>query len=197
MCLSDDDKRAIICKVRRHFFGQWWRMPTSKPPISMACLYWAAATVRVLRGAGLDAQLQAGSCFWPVVDEEVYYDRDFKGHRNYGYEFDPDHPFSRAAVLESRMPEMHCWAAVAGWRTGNSSHVIDVTPRYWPEHAALAGVIWPGRKPPPFLWVSGRDRAELQANWPDSRIYYRPVPEATALAYNYLDQIKQEFIYDE
>lgn len=134
--------------------------------IGAYCLYWALTGMRALRRRGVDAQLQAGTAYWPNVRPEQ---DDGVSCNVFGYEFKATPRVVRQAV-EGEMPEMHCWIGVY-----ETQEIIDFTTGYWPEQAKrLADMDWPGDLPPKYLWCKVNEL-------PDGVIYH-PFMQAIKLA---------------
>ena len=106
------------------------------------CLYYARFGLKILRGVGIEACLQAGSTFW-CRDPCDPFNGDF------GYEWSPMSGVSVEAALAGNLPEIHIWLAVM-----ETQEVIDFSSGLFPVQAVdRLRVGWPGVKPPPFLWV--------------------------------------------
>lgn len=143
-------------------------------PIGLYCLYWASASVVVLDELGIDAQIQAGTSYWPRLRRDQD-DGKPTTPNVFGYEYTP----GRESILTAaagRMPEMHCWAA------SMDGILYDFTTRFWVENAARVGFTWPGDPPPPYLW-------EHYNNLPEF-VIYRPDLEAIKIAYHMIRETR-------
>lgn len=130
--------------------------------IGSQCLWWATFTVNTLNGAGIPAQIQAGSAYWPRLRPDQ---DDGVSNTHFGYEYTPG-PKNLHKIVAGHLPEIHCWAAIV-----KENVIIDVTTQYWPDNAKrLCGYDWPGVLPPSFVWC----RAD---QLPDG-VRYRPNLEA-------------------
>lgn len=117
-------------------------------PIERHCLFWAFFAVEALRGAGLPAQLQAGTAYWPIQDPET---DDGVSPNRYGCEF--EWSAGRKRAVQGMLPEMHCWAGVAG----EDPHIVDLTPRFFKSRAIALGMTFTAPDPPDYLWSTGLD----------------------------------------
>src|SRR4051812_14542095 len=96
--------------------------------IGAYCLWGGDYTCLVLNANGIEAQIQAGSAYWPRLTQDQD-DGAPTTFPQFGYEFTPGIK-NVLAVANGTLPEMHVWAAVA-----SSGTIIDLTTEYWPEQA--------------------------------------------------------------
>lgn len=116
-----------------------------KGHIGAYCLWWAYFTVEVLQKEDINAQIQAGTAYWPILTEEQ---DDGVSPNQFGYLFE----YNKNAIfkiIQGHLPEMHVWAAVAKENT-----IIDVTTKFWPERCMqMISRRWLAPKPPDYLWA--------------------------------------------
>lgn len=128
------------------------RMQTTYPGYQLpkACLHWADTTVKVLRNAGYNAQIQAGTLCWPRIKPEED-DGVILTHFSYVWE-DPEN-IMECAIRTFRyghMPEIHCWAALVDPPT-----LIDLTTGFLPQQClSMTGLAWTAPDPPDHLWAT-------------------------------------------
>jgi hypothetical protein len=164
-------KRDALVRTIRKEMEQWHTSQPEKDKASIGayCLWWAYHTVKVLKRAGIDAQLQAGTAYWSIVTPAQ---DDGVSPNQFGYKFESNST-TMLRLVQGVLPEMHVWAAVA-----KDSTIIDVTTKYWPERCKLLiGQEWLAPKPPDYLWAKGA--------LPDGAIY-QPDVQAIQLAYQIL-----------
>jgi len=130
-----------------------------------ACLFLACCVIKVAEKYGIRLVLQAGSCFWRRVPDEL---DDGVSDTRFGYEWESDSMDTVINVAMGNMPELHVWA-------GNpiTQEVVDLTSGFFPTQCkTLTGKEWLSPSPPDYLWRSTRD---VDAE-------YRPSRDATELA---------------
>lgn len=133
-----------------------------------ACLYWNQAAMRELTLRGYKPSLQAGDMHWRMISP----DRDNGTEATwFGYEFDLSQPFSKAAIADGNLPEIHIWCclpeqnAIVDFSTGFLAGVAEQ------KH----GYVWSAPKPP--LYVFGD---------PPVGTFYRPKKEAILYAWRFI-----------
>lgn len=99
------------------------------------CLNYAWAAHVGLTSVGERPVIQAGTCYWPVV--EGWDNPDVKD-AVIGWEFDPDGDDWQAIVRNNKMPEMHAWIALP-----ERELVIDMSVKHFPE---IVDSLTPGRQ---------------------------------------------------
>ena len=170
-------RREVAAAARREMEAFYAAGRCGESPIEAMCLFWAFFTVRACRRAGLPAQLQAGTAYWPTGPVN---DGEESGPNVFGYEWDPGDPLTRAFLMRGQLPEMHCWAAVAG----EPPEIIDLTARFFHARAAACGLEIRCPPPPEFFWHEG---PEL----PPGVVYLADM-EATHIAYQFLHAAVRE-----
>lgn len=147
-----------------------------------SCLYWAAATTKVLRRLGQRCVIQAGSAYWPThpAGEDPP-----TGVNAFGYEWDRPSSDELALVLSlGWLPEMHCWAALP-----DAGEIIDCTVGLQADQCLRTQ----GRRPlvpyPDYFW--GDSDACEQA-----RFIYRADRFAIGLALHLLSGADEPFHMD-
>lgn len=139
----------LVTAVNRRM--QTWhdRQPDTKAPLGCYCLWWARATTIVLRQAGFNAQIQAGTALWRIVDDK---DDDGVSPNHFGYVFETKMENIRR-LASGMMPEMHCWVGILT-PEDESPILVDLTTSYWPERCqVLLGRNWTAKHPPKYLWA--------------------------------------------
>lgn len=164
-------KHRIVKKINYEFDAWYDRQKEDKGPRTAYCLLWAHYTCLVVKQEGFTTvQLQAGTCYWPRL---ARHQDDGRSPNLYGYEYVPG-PDNYLSIARGRMPEIHVWAGIAETET-----IIDLTPSFFPERAmSLAGLSWPGIRPPRFLWTHVK-------NLPED-VIYKPDVEAIGICYSIL-----------
>jgi hypothetical protein len=167
-------KRDALVKTIRKEMEQWYAQQPKEDlgPIGGYCLWWAYHTVEVLKRAGLKAQIQAGTAYWPIVTAAQ---DDGISPNQFGYKFEYN-VGAALKIIGGVLPEMHVWAAIAEDGGGT---IIDVTTKYWPERCLrMIGQVWRASKPPDYLWVTAKSMPPL--------VTYHADMDAIKLAYQIL-----------
>lgn len=161
----------MVKAIRKEMQCWYDRQPIlDKGPIGGYCLWWAHHTCKVLCRAGLRAQIQAGTAYWPIITEAQ---DDGVSPNQFGYCFEWNLQAS-LKILNGLLPEMHVWVAIG------ADTIVDVTTKYWPERCLqMIGKQWQCHKPPDYLWVTAESMPE--------RVTYHPNMRAIELAYQILD----------
>jgi hypothetical protein len=167
-------QRDNLVKIIRNEMQKWYdSQPVfpEKGPIGAYCLWWAYHTVKVLNRAGIRAQIQAGTAYWPILTPAK---DDGVSPNQFGYKFEYHEAIFK--VAQGKLPEMHVWAAVAEQSDSHNGFIIDVTTKYWPERCLkVIGREWLAPKPPDYLWVNSHQMPKF--------VNYYPELKAIELAY--------------
>lgn len=162
-------KRQIIEETREEFSRCF---PTVDK--HAACLYLAGILIEVAQRYGIRLVLQAGSASWKCVED---WQDDGVSPNFFSYVFEPDSSATRMLLAQGYLPELHAWAG-----DPERQEVVDITTGSWPQQALnLAGMKWPGERPPDWFWGGRSDLGD--------RALYRPDPTATLIAADYLRNI--------
>jgi len=140
--LTSTSRRQLVDEAHRLA-----RIEFPEVPPTRACLV-EAVSLQCLayRRWGVDFSLQAGTCFWPRVNDNHRLAKDESSH--YGYEWrGVSHAETALAVLTGKLPELHVWLALV-----EEEVIVDSTTRTFVDRARAAGVSWPGARPPSLLW---------------------------------------------
>ena len=134
--------------------------------ISHSCLQVAGVACHVLKDAGYEAGIQAGSSFWPYKSILL----DDKDTNTFGYEFDTK--AAALALINGKPPEIHVWVGIA-----DTQEILDFTTEYQVKQCKkMLGHDWsPELKLPEFIWHNVEDC--LKRAW-----HYKPSRAATQLA---------------
>lgn len=165
----DMDRDLIVAEARALFRKEF---PEIKE--QAGCLYLSMCVIRVAHKYGIRLALQAGTCSWRRVPEEL--DDGVMG-THFSYVWEPDSMATRIAILENRLPELHVWAGDPA-----TQELIDLTSGSFPAQCKeLAGEEWLTPTPPDYIWMHS---SKVPA-------YYRPFMDATILAGNlYLHHVR-------
>jgi len=140
--LTDDEKQAM-CRFVMRASGE----VTGLPPEGL-CVPAAGLLVRLLRGGGELALLQAGSASWRCVNA----DDDGVGFTHFSYVWEPASAVTRAKIAAGELPELHAWVGVLN-QDGSGKWLIDPTTGAWPDQLERTlGLSWRGARPPKYLW---------------------------------------------
>ena len=140
-----------------------------------ACLYLAACVIKVAEKHGIRLVLQAGSCFWDQLPDDL---ADGVSDTCFGYEWEPDSVATAIHLASGVMPELHVWAG-----DPITQEIVDLTTGFFPaQYKALVGKEWRGKVPPNYLWQPSR---EVDAEY---RVYYDATKLASVLFSNYMRQ---------
>lgn len=148
MKLQQEHKDWIYEQSRKEVIELFER--DGAPPKSMGniCFQWSYAAARLMREFGIRAEVQAGTCVWPLVDADQIDPTNDKQVTEYGYVFDA---IKTQAIFDSGvgiMPEIHCWV------TTSQHTLVDMTVGEWPAHVEKSSDLkWIGKLPPKYLWI--------------------------------------------
>lgn len=159
------DEAKILVSAQTWFNDSF---PAAITKSRAGCLYRALAMITAANEHGHRWVPQAGTCYWPRLDEDQ--DDGTNPHLQFGYAWSPDDPRSKQATLNGYLPEIHVWAGDPA-----TGMIIDPTTGFFPAQCqALLGRDWPGTRPPTVFW-GGPD--DLPA-----RALYEPHRDACLLA---------------
>ena len=135
------------------------------------CVGFTACTIVAAERHGVKLTAVAGSSEWRCVAPEF---DPGHGMTHFGYEFEGfKHPAVMGAIMEGRLPELHCWATDIGRR-----HVVDVTTCFLIEQSIRTSGgqnrPWAAAKPPDYLWRKASKMVRRGDN-----IYYKADEQAT------------------
>lgn len=105
--------------------------------------------IAIMEMTGLTPIPQAGSASFRFIPEEV---QPLTGHTHFEYQWDPEHPLSKAAIRDGKLPEIHCWIAIR-----ETQEIVDFSTGFVHVAAATAGLIWQMPPPPPYIWRRAGD----------------------------------------
>lgn len=96
-------------------------------------------------------RLMAGDMLWPIV--HPLNDDGFRS-THFGYEWSPEDPFSKDAIAQDLLPEVHVWAAMLAYHKGNLGwNVIDFSTKYFKKIAIEHhGLTWETAEPPEYIF---------------------------------------------
>ncbi len=164
-------KDFLMGVIRTEMQKCYEQMPAEeRGSIGSYCLFWADLTVKILRSYGIDAQIQAGSAFWPCLPD---------GLTTYGFKFEWNKQ-TYQKIIEGGLPEIHVWAA-----TTNPPAVIDPVTFNFKLHAIQNGYEWRAPDPPDYIWI------EPGAEWPKG-VSYMPDIQAIEYVYSILNGIETQ-----
>ncbi len=156
MLPSIEKQRQIVDTVRRRVYDYHWSLVAppgeTKGPVEKYCLFWAYFTTKVLNEElpSLQAQIQAGTAYWPIVKETD--PDDGVSPNQYGFRFQLDGT-AIESLSRGLLPEMHVWVAVAK----PPIQIIDVTAPFFRRRAIQEGYTVTGEEPPDYFWWEGVD----------------------------------------
>lgn len=163
--ISRTKQRKLVEDARTLYMRLW-------PEVGRggACVFHAVALQLLgLKRHKLELMLQAGSAWWPRLDEET---RGGDPRVMFGYQFEEGATLKTwvRGQLVDVLPEVHTWLGIR--HQDGSGTLVDPTTGTWPEASLeLHGIDWPGRKPPPFLWEH-QDRIDEKWERPYSPSYH-------------------------
>lgn len=142
-------RRDILAARITEEVHRWHSSPENihRVPLDHACLFWADATVRLLKREypHLNVQLQAGSASWQCLADDR---DDGLMHNVWGYFWTWDKK-ALNDLAEGQMPEMHVWAAILT----PPHELIDLTAPFFRTRAMKSGYEWSAPPPPLYLWA--------------------------------------------
>jgi hypothetical protein len=108
-----------------------------------SCLHQSLCLQFVAAKAGRRLLMQAGSCFWPRLDDES---DDGVSPNVFGYQFDVE--AARPLIAVGMLPEMHVWLV-----DPLAEELIDMTAGEFPVQCRrMLGFGWQTKAPPEVLW---------------------------------------------
>ncbi len=159
----------LLYQQTRHQFLRWYGPQTIE---LAACVYWALAGFAVLRRAGLNPLIQAGSLYWRILPREL---DDGRANTHFSYQWEPLHPHSLGAIIRGELPEMHIWIAL---RLEDGPVIADFSTSTLKREAVTTfGIDW--RTPDPPRYVLGK---------PPRDACYEPKMDAILLALRILPE---------
>jgi len=172
--LSVAMQKVVVAEIRKRMSAfKEKRKSEIDIPLDKACLFWAWHTLRALWARDIEAQLQAGTACWMILDDQS--DEDGELPNRFGYEFEWSAK-TRQSIIDGMFPEMHVWVAVAG-RGKEPDQIIDVTVPYFEQRAREDG-FKVNMKLPDFLWCEAK-------NGPGTA-WYEADAKAISLAYSFM-----------
>jgi hypothetical protein len=117
-----------------------------KEGLPQACFYFAYFACRELHRRGYNAGPQAGTCFWPRISlDDPAADQDPVA--TFGFQYEPDSVLSRLSMVMGNLPEVHVWCGIV-----DTQEIVDLSVGFLPDLGRMAGLDWPGPKPPRYFW---------------------------------------------
>jgi hypothetical protein len=136
------NKQLVIAQARKEMYNYYNKMTDPKGPIEKYCLFWAFFTVKAIKNNGGNAQIQAGTAYWPILAHD-----DGVSANQYGFKFEWN-DYALAQVACNQFPEMHVWAAILG----KKAEIVDITAPFFKKRAIEEGFRWDAPDPPDFFW---------------------------------------------
>jgi len=168
--IGTEERQQLHEKVRKRVVGR-----IGERSADSLCLYWAHYGLQVLKEAGIEVCLQAGSAYWPRVDNP----RETPEHvmTHFGYKWEPDSNLSRLSVRLGHLPEMHIWLGIV-----ETQELVDFSTGTWPQACRDRIGEWETQDPPPYYWGP-------PGNLPED-VVYEPHAKATILAGHIIDRLE-------
>lgn len=138
------------------------------------CMYWTAAAIEAvtLEFPGTRIIVQAGTCLWPRLSEEMGR-KLTQEPTHFGYVWESDSLTTALRLAMGALPEMHAWAALPV-----EQEIIDLTTGFFPQECGkILQKTWRHTLPPTYFWGGVNDLPE--------GVVYRPDPGATFHAMRY------------